>query len=110
MDPASLVLLLVMLVAFWLLIIRPARTRQQQIARVQSSVQPGSRVMTGGGLYGTVTAVEGDVVHLEVAPGVSVQHARAGISRVLDTAAPGAEESPDLRRDNAPDGPAGPQG
>jgi len=81
---AGLLLWLVALAAiFYLLILRPSRRRQQQAVQVQNRLVPGAEVVTTSGLYGTVSAVEDDVVVLQVAPGVTNRYAKQAIMRVL---------------------------
>ncbi|MDQ1604618.1 MAG: preprotein translocase subunit YajC [Actinomycetota bacterium] len=77
---------------FYLLALRPARKRQQASAQMQSELRPGMQVMTGSGLFGTVSSVEDDAVVLEVSPGVSVRWARQAIARVVPTGVPGEDE------------------
>lgn len=81
--------LLLIVVAFWFLVIRPARKRQRDMSRLQASVNIGSEVMLGSGIYGTVTAVADDTLQLEVAPGTTVKVARQAVVRVIDDAAAG---------------------
>lgn len=99
---SGLLPLILVLVVFWLLIVRPARNRQRDLASVQRSLQPGQKVMTGGGLYATVFAVEDDAVTLEVAPGVLNRYARQAIVRVLEdsTAAPPSESGPGVETED----------
>ncbi|HET8716140.1 MAG TPA: preprotein translocase subunit YajC [Nocardioidaceae bacterium] len=96
-DLASILPLVLIVLAFWFLVIRPARKRQQDMARTQSSAQVGTRVMLGSGIYGTVTALADDTVELEVAPGTVLTVARQAIVRVIDapqglSAHPAADE------------------
>lgn len=80
-----LLLLAAIVVVFWLLIMRPQRNQQRQIAAVQASLVPGQRVMTRAGLYATVSVVDdGDVV-LEVAPGVNCRYRKEAIVQVVDS-------------------------
>ena len=72
-----------LVVAFYLLIIRPARTRTQAAARLKDSLAPGLEVMTTSGVYATVTSMADDVVVLEVAPGVSMRFAKAAVARII---------------------------
>ena len=80
---------------FWLLAIRPQRARARALAQVRASLAPGSRVITTAGIHATVTAVEDDLVVLEVAPGVLVRFVSAAVVRVLDEPVAGdaSEES-----------------
>ena len=67
----------------WLLVIRPQRKRQAEQRRILNSVAPGEEVLTAGGLYGTVRAVDDDEVRLEIAPGVEVRVSRQAVAAVL---------------------------
>jgi preprotein translocase subunit YajC len=84
-----LLLIVLVFVGFYFLMIRPQRRRQQQAQQNQRTVSPGARVRTTAGMYATVSAVDGDDVVLEVAPGVDVRYMRRAIMEVL---APGEEE------------------
>jgi preprotein translocase subunit YajC len=83
---------LLILVVFWLLIIRPARKRQQAAARIQSELAPGVRIMTGSGLFATVVSVQDDRMVLETAPGVTSTWARAAVARVESGPAPDGDD------------------
>jgi len=65
--------------------IRPQRRRQQQAQQQQRTLTPGSRVRTTAGMYATVSAVDGDDVILEVAPGVDVRYIRRAIMEVISS-------------------------
>src|SRR5438094_8918035 len=62
----------------WFLIIRPQRRRQQAAQQLLMKIDGGKEIVTAGGLYGTVTAVEGDAVRLEIAEGVEARSAQRG--------------------------------
>jgi preprotein translocase subunit YajC len=74
---------LVLIVAFYFLILRPARSRQASQAAVAARLAPGVEAMTTSGLFGTVTAVDGDKVELEIAEGVRVRFVAAAIGQVI---------------------------
>lgn len=78
--------LLLIVVAFWFLIIRPARKRQQEQQAVVNALAPGARVMTTAGLFGTVVALEDGEVSLEIAPGVVVRYVAAAVAKVVSPA------------------------
>jgi preprotein translocase subunit YajC len=84
-----LLLIVLVFVGFYFLMIRPQRRRQQQVQQQQRTVSPGARVRTTAGMYATVSAVDGDDVILEVAPGVDVRYMRRAVMEVL---APGEDE------------------
>jgi preprotein translocase subunit YajC len=77
------ILILVLLLLMWLLLIRPQRRRQLAQQQMVNALQVGSEVVTAGGLYGTVTALEAEEVRLEVADGVEVRVAKRAVAGVL---------------------------
>ena len=94
-SSTTLLLLIVLVFAgFYFLMIRPQRRRQQQAQQKrQGGATPGARVRTVGGMYATVTDVDGDDVVLEVAPGVEVRYMKRAIAEVLEPGEPEAEET-----------------
>jgi preprotein translocase subunit YajC len=80
--------------AFWLLILRPAKVRRDTQARLVASLAPGQRVMTAGGIFGTIRSVSDGRVRLEVAPGVTIDMVAQAIAEVLPQpdAGPGPDE------------------
>ncbi|MGZ4453450.1 MAG: preprotein translocase subunit YajC [Actinomycetes bacterium] len=71
------------LVAFYALIIRPARKRQSAQSRLVDSLEVGQKVMTTSGMYAEIAAIEDDAVVLETSPGVTTRWAKAAVARVL---------------------------
>jgi len=86
----SILFLLLLFGVVYFLMIRPQQKRRREALQMQSSLAPGDRIVTIGGLHGTVASVTDEVVHLDIAPGVQVQFARQAIARVLDSATEGA--------------------
>ena len=82
MDPTSLLLPLIILLPLLLLIMRQ-RKQQKEFAAQQDRLTVGDRIMTTAGLYGTVTAIDGDTMQLEVAPGTTLTWAKAAIGRIV---------------------------
>jgi preprotein translocase subunit YajC len=70
---AQILPLVLIVVVFWLLIVRPARRKQQNVAKVRSSVAVGDSILLGSGLYGEVRSIGDDGLRLEIAPGVLVR-------------------------------------
>ena len=77
------VFILVLLVLMWFLLIRPQRRRQLESQRMMQALAVGKEVVTAGGLYGTVTALEEDEVHVEIADGVEVRIAKRAIAGIV---------------------------
>jgi preprotein translocase subunit YajC len=81
-----LIWILLLVGGFWYLVIRPQRALRARAASMQSELGPGDEVLTVGGLYGTITAVEGDVVYIEVAPDVELRIAKGAIGSRVEPA------------------------
>lgn len=79
--PAELLLIVVAVLGFWLIVMRPARVQQRQVAKLQAEVEVGDEVIISAGIFGTVVAIEGDRVQLEVAPGTVITVARQVVVR-----------------------------
>lgn len=86
------------LLAFYVLIIRPARKRKGLQTRLQDSLAVGQKIMTTSGMYAEIAAVDDDAVVLETSPGVTQRWAKPAVARVLDETAPDAED--DAERDS----------
>jgi preprotein translocase subunit YajC len=102
--------LVILVLAFVLLIVLPARQRkkiQEQQRTLQESLTPGTPVMTTAGLHGTVAALGEGTVDLEIAPGVVVTFARQAVLEIRKPAgADPAADGPVRPGDDADGGPA----
>ncbi len=78
-----LIIMALMLGVMYVLMIRPQRQRQADQKSMIDSAGVGDDVLTSGGIYGTITQVEGDDVVVELAPNLSVHMTRRGIAAVL---------------------------
>ena len=76
---------LLVLLALFAFTLTQNKKRQRNAAALAAALSPGVTVMTAGGIYGTVRSIDGDVVVLEVSPGVSIRMAKAAIGRVVDS-------------------------
>ena len=87
------IFILILLVGMWFLLIRPQRRRQMESQRLLQSLSVGKEIVTAGGLYGTITALEDDEARVRIAEGVEVRIAKRAIAGVLsDDAEPEALE------------------
>jgi preprotein translocase subunit YajC len=95
-----LIIMALMLGVMYVLMIRPQRQRQAQQQSMIDSAGVGDDVLTTGGIYGTITQVEGDDVVVELAPELTVHMTRRGIAAVLppdeEDADDDAEEDEDV--------------
>jgi preprotein translocase subunit YajC len=75
----------------YLLFVRPQKRRQSQQQQMVNELRVGDEVLTAGGIYGTISAVDEDQVTVEIAPKTEVRVARRAIAGV--TREPEADEA-----------------
>jgi preprotein translocase subunit YajC len=75
----------------YLLFIRPQSKRRREAEQMQRTLGTGKKVITIGGLYGTIVDSDDESVTLEISPGVSARYARQAVARVLPDAEPAPE-------------------
>lgn len=74
---------------FYFLLVWPMRKRQKALQKLVDELKRGDRVVTNGGIYGEVAAVEGNVIHLKVADNLKIRVAKSAISGLEGGAEPG---------------------
>lgn len=100
MDPTFLIILVIGLGAMFLLSSRQRKAQREQLS-FRDNLQPGQRVMTGSGMYGTVVEVEGDEVTLESTPGVQSVWIKAAIARLVEPPVVDEDETDEVDEDDA---------
>ena len=97
---STLALVALMAAAFYFLIIRPQRKRQQAMQKTMSELEPGARVMLSSGLFGTVVSVGEKQIVLEISPGAQLTVLKQAVARVVTDADEDIEE---LDEDDEPE-------
>jgi preprotein translocase subunit YajC len=77
------IFILVLLVLVWFLLIRPQRRRQVEAQRMIQQLEVGKEIVTAGGLFGRVTAVEETELRVEIADDVEVRIAKRAVAGIL---------------------------
>ncbi len=76
----ALLPLLLIMVIFYVLLILPAQRRQKKVAEMLGNLKTGDKVITSGGIYGTIVGLEGEAVQLRIADQVRIKVARSAIA------------------------------
>lgn len=84
--------LILMFAIFYFLLIRPQQKKAKQHKQTLASLKKGDRVVSAGGLYGTITGLTDDAVTVEIAPKVRVKISRASISGVMSSNVPASAD------------------
>jgi preprotein translocase subunit YajC len=72
--------LILIMVIFYFLMILPAQRRQKKVTEMLTALKNGDKVITNGGIYGTIVGLEGDTVQLRIAEQVKMKVARNAIA------------------------------
>ena len=72
--------LILIMVIFYFLMIMPAQRRQKKVAEMLKDLKTGDKVITNGGIYGTIAGLEPDAVQLRIAEQVKIKVSRSAIA------------------------------
>ncbi|WP_347490807.1 preprotein translocase subunit YajC [Desulfoscipio sp. XC116] len=78
----------------WFLMIRPQQQRQKKHAQMVSNIKVNDRVVTVGGIYGTIIKVKEDTFILRVAENVRIEILKTAVAQIISSS-----ESIDLKKD-----------
>ena len=86
----SLLPLILIFIVFWFLLIRPQQKRMREHKEMVQATKKGDKIITSGGIYGTVSRVIDDnALEVEISPNVKVKLARPTVSENLTRAEQG---------------------
>lgn len=102
----SLLPLVLIFVVFYFLLIRPQQKKQKEHRAMLEALRRGDRIVTAGGIIGTITKVQSDTeLVVEISEGVKVRVARGMVSDVLSkTEARDSAKDDDAENDGDGDG------
>ena len=80
---SSLIFLLFMFAIFYFLLIRPQQKKQKEHRQMLQNLKRGDRVLTSGGIYGTIVKIRNDIIHLEVSDQVRLRVNKSAISDLV---------------------------
>lgn len=75
-----LIFLVVIFALFYFVMIRPQRKRQKEHQTMMEGLQKGDRVVTAGGIYGTIESLSEDTVVIKVEGGTTLRVARGSVA------------------------------
>jgi preprotein translocase subunit YajC len=82
-DSGFILFFVLMLAVLYFLLIRPQRQQARRHQDMLSSLKVGDEVVTAGGIYGEVTAIDDERVQLEIDADVKVAVSRRAIASVV---------------------------
>jgi preprotein translocase subunit YajC len=72
--------LVLIMVIFYFLMIMPAQRRQKKVNEMLKNLKNGDKVITNGGIYGTIVGLEGDAIQLRIADQVKIKVSRSAVA------------------------------
>lgn len=88
----SLIPLVLIMVIFYFLLIRPQQKKVKEHSNTVNALKKGDKVLTGGGIFATVTDVQQDSLTVKIAEGVTIKVKKDTIAGTVEK--PAAEEKP----------------
>lgn len=89
---ATFLPLFLVLAVFYFLLIRPQQQKAKEHQATLDALKRNDEIVTGGGLYGKVVAINDDVVTIEIAPKVQVRVSKPSISAVVTAGRDGRDK------------------
>jgi preprotein translocase subunit YajC len=83
-DVLSILPIVVLILVFVLLVVRPARARRQEFLSLQNRLEVGQHVMLSSGIFGELVALGDETVELRIAPDTVITVNRHAVSRIND--------------------------
>ncbi len=97
--------LLLIFFIFWFLVWRPQSKQQQKHKDFLVALKVGDEVVTAGGIFGKVMAIEDDAIQLEISRGIKVRVLRQQIQNVQPKAAATKSAASEASEEKAADKP-----
>lgn len=79
----NLLIIALMFALFWFLIIRPQQKRQKEIREMHANLQKGDKIITIGGLHGTIESLDEKKIVLNVGDNTKLTYDRAAVREVV---------------------------
>ena len=89
---AQLLVIVAAMIAFWAIVMRPARSQQKKVEQLQSALEVGDEVVLSAGIFGTIRSLTDTRAEIEVSPGTVLTVARQVVVRRVEDL-PDSEDS-----------------
>ncbi len=83
MGGLGFLIIIALLGVLWAVMIRPQRRKQAVQQQMLSDLAIGDEILTAGGIYGTIDAIDADEVSGEIAPGTKIRIAKRAVAAVI---------------------------
>ena len=80
----NILMIFMLFVIFYFLLIRPQQKKQKQHQQMVSTLRKGDKIVTNGGMYGTVSDVKEHVIVLKISENVKIELVKSAVATVLE--------------------------
>ena len=92
-DWGGILMIVALFVIFYFFMIRPQQKRQKEIRKFRESLDRGSKVVTAGGIYGTIKEVKETYFIVEIAHSTSIRVDKGSVYPSAEDANQSAQEN-----------------
>lgn len=82
---AGLIPVVAMVLIFYFLLIAPVRKRQKKHDEMIANLKNGARIITNGGIIGTVVGIQDDTLRLKIADQVKIEITKQSVASLADS-------------------------
>lgn len=80
---SSLIMMVIIFAIFYFILIRPQQTKMKEHKKMVTELKKGDRIITAGGMYGTVENTTTETLTIKIAEGVKVKITRGSVGTVV---------------------------
>lgn len=80
---STLIMFALIIAIFYFMILRPQQKRQKERQKLLSAIKKGDKIVTAGGLYGTIAGLDEKTVLIQVADNVKMKFDRSAIASIV---------------------------
>src|ERR1700748_2247942 len=82
---SPLIMMVIVMGIFYVMLILPQQRQRKKVQEMLGALKTGDKVITNGGIYGTINGMDGDTVILKIAEQTKIRIARSAITQVETT-------------------------
>ena len=75
--------LIIIMIIFYFLLIRPQQKQMKERKAMLEALKSGDKILSSGGIFGTITAIRGDELEVIIADNVKVVMARSSVANII---------------------------
>jgi preprotein translocase subunit YajC len=93
----TLLMFAIIIGIFYFMILRPQQKRQKERQKLLEALKKGDRVITSGGMYGTIAGIDEKTVLIQVADNVKMKFERSSVTSVVSEGSGEVEKAKEIR-------------